>query len=96
MQAQKVTFIQIDNSLFTLEYAKLTILPSIAALETVRKQIERVPDSPIREVWGYGAIVTFTDNEGDEMEVHWGDISPLFESLTGLLAKGEENELAFI
>lgn len=96
MQAQKVTFIQIENMLFSLEYAKLTILPSIAALETVRKQIERVPDSPIRDTWGYGAIVTFIDNDGDEMEVHWDGISPLFESLTSLLAKGEENELAFI
>jgi hypothetical protein len=85
MQAQKVTFVQIEDMQFSLEYAKLTILPSITALETMRKQIELVPDSPIRDVWGYGAIVAFTDNDGEGLEVHWGDISPLFESLTDLL-----------
>jgi hypothetical protein len=86
MQAKKVTFVQIEDMLFSLEYVKLTILPSITALETVRKQIELVPDSPIRDTWSYGAIVTFTDNDGEDLEVHWGGISPLFESLTDLLA----------
>lgn len=86
MQAKKVTFVKIEENLFTLDYAKLTILPSITALENVRRQLELIPDSPISEIWGYGSIVTFTDNDGEDLEVHWGDISPLFESLTDLLA----------
>jgi hypothetical protein len=50
----------------------------------LRQQLENLPDSPIRDTWSYGSIVTFTDHEGDDLEISWGEIEPLFESLDQL------------